>query len=59
MGLEFVWQDMTTPAIDKAYGDMKGYVRRLSPFTYSWEITRGVAIDFPLVYGLTRTQSSR
>jgi alpha-glucosidase (family GH31 glycosyl hydrolase) len=25
-GLEFVWQDMTTPAIGEAYGDMKGFV---------------------------------
>lgn len=23
-GLEFVWQDMTTPAIHTSYGDMKG-----------------------------------
>lgn len=23
-GLEFIWQDMTTPAIAKEYGDMKG-----------------------------------
>jgi alpha-glucosidase len=26
LGLEFVWQDMTTPSIGEAYGDMKGYV---------------------------------
>ena len=25
-GLEFVWQDMTSPAISKEYGDMKSYV---------------------------------
>jgi alpha-glucosidase (family GH31 glycosyl hydrolase) len=25
-GLEFIWQDMTTPSIADAYGDMKGYV---------------------------------
>jgi alpha-glucosidase (family GH31 glycosyl hydrolase) len=26
MGLEFVWQDMTTPAIHESFGDMKGYI---------------------------------
>ena len=26
LGLEFVWQDMTTPSIAKEYGDMKSYV---------------------------------
>lgn len=25
-GLEFVWQDMTTPAIHDSYGEMKGYL---------------------------------
>lgn len=29
MGLEFVWQDMTTPAIHTSYGDMKGLPTRL------------------------------
>nr|CAB52201.1 alpha-1,4-glucan lyase [Morchella vulgaris] len=29
MGLEFVWQDMTTPAIHSSYGDMKGLPTRL------------------------------
>ncbi|KAF8467697.1 glycosyl hydrolases family 31-domain-containing protein [Kalaharituber pfeilii] len=29
IGLEFVWQDMTTPAIGIAYGDMKGFPTRL------------------------------
>ncbi|KAG0125373.1 glycosyl hydrolases family 31-domain-containing protein [Tuber indicum] len=29
MGLEFVWQDMTTPAIHTSYGDMKGLPSRL------------------------------
>jgi alpha-glucosidase (family GH31 glycosyl hydrolase) len=29
MGLEFVWQDMTTPSIGEAYGDMKGFPSRL------------------------------
>ncbi|RPA94936.1 hypothetical protein L873DRAFT_1699735 [Choiromyces venosus 120613-1] len=29
MGLEFVWQDMTTPAIHSSYGDMKGLPSRL------------------------------
>ncbi|EJU04376.1 alpha-1-4-glucan lyase [Dacryopinax primogenitus] len=28
-GLEFVWQDMTTPAIATGYGDMKGFPSRL------------------------------
>lgn len=28
-GLEFVWQDMTTPAIHDSYGDMKGFPTRL------------------------------
>lgn len=28
-GLEFVWQDMTTPAIHTSYGDMKGFPTRL------------------------------
>ncbi|CAG8599065.1 19266_t:CDS:2, partial [Racocetra fulgida] len=28
-GLEFVWQDMTTPAIDKSRGDMKGFPFKL------------------------------
>jgi alpha-glucosidase (family GH31 glycosyl hydrolase) len=28
-GLEFVWQDMTTPAIHDSYGDMKGLPSRL------------------------------
>ncbi|KAG8709571.1 hypothetical protein FRC09_000589 [Ceratobasidium sp. 395] len=28
-GLEFVWQDMTTPAIGLSYGDMKGFPFRL------------------------------
>ena len=26
LGLEFVWQDMTSPSISKEYGDMKSYV---------------------------------
>ena len=26
VGLEFVWQDMTTPAVAVGYGDMKGFV---------------------------------
>ncbi|KAH0607359.1 uncharacterized protein H6S33_002393, partial [Morchella sextelata] len=29
MGLEFVWQDMTTPAIHESFGDMKGLPSRL------------------------------
>ncbi|CAG8487632.1 9178_t:CDS:2, partial [Cetraspora pellucida] len=29
LGLEFVWQDMTTPAIDKTRGDMKGFPFKL------------------------------
>ncbi|KAF8539040.1 alpha-1,4-glucan lyase [Trichophaea hybrida] len=29
LGLEFIWQDMTTPAIGEAYGDMKGLPSRL------------------------------
>lgn len=29
MGLEMVWQDMTTPAIRENYGDMKGFPFRL------------------------------
>ncbi|KAH0607116.1 uncharacterized protein H6S33_003104 [Morchella sextelata] len=29
-GLEFVWQDMTTPSIATAYGDMKGFPSRLN-----------------------------
>ncbi|KAI5839123.1 alpha-1,4-glucan lyase [Morchella snyderi] len=29
LGLEFVWQDMTTPAIGENYGDMKGLPSRL------------------------------
>ncbi|KAI5820272.1 alpha-1,4-glucan lyase [Pyronema omphalodes] len=29
LGLEFVWQDMTTPSIGEAYGDMKGFPSRL------------------------------
>lgn len=28
-GLEFVWQDMTTPAIRDRYGDMKSFPARL------------------------------
>ena len=27
LGLEFVWQDMTSPSIAKEYGDMKSYVQ--------------------------------
>ncbi|KAH7006487.1 glycosyl hydrolases family 31-domain-containing protein [Fusarium venenatum] len=28
-GLEFVWQDMTTPAVGRSYGDMLGFPSRL------------------------------
>ena len=36
-GLEFVWQDMTTPAIAKEYGDQKGLPFRLMITDDSWE----------------------
>ncbi|KAF8461242.1 glycosyl hydrolases family 31-domain-containing protein [Kalaharituber pfeilii] len=36
-GLEFVWQDMTTPAIAKEYGDLKGFPFRLMVSDDTWE----------------------
>ena len=36
-GLEFVWQDMTTPAIAKEYGDLKGFPFRLMMTDDTWE----------------------
>ncbi|RPA96223.1 hypothetical protein L873DRAFT_1791713 [Choiromyces venosus 120613-1] len=35
-GLEFIWQDMTTPAIAKEYGDMKGLPFRLMVESDCW-----------------------
>ncbi|KAL7276242.1 hypothetical protein RUND412_000778 [Rhizina undulata] len=35
-GLEFVWQDMTTPAIAKEYGDMKAFPFRLMLSSDGW-----------------------
>ncbi|KAF8439197.1 glycosyl hydrolases family 31-domain-containing protein [Terfezia claveryi] len=36
-GLEFIWQDMTTPAIAKEYGDQKGLPFRLMITDDTWE----------------------
>jgi alpha-glucosidase (family GH31 glycosyl hydrolase) len=35
-GLEFVWQDMTTPAVSPSYGDMKGFPFRLMLSSDAW-----------------------
>ncbi|KZT58892.1 glycoside hydrolase family 31 protein [Calocera cornea HHB12733] len=43
-GLEFVWQDMTTPAIGTGYGDMKGFPSRLWMSTDPHFITPGQAV---------------
>lgn len=47
MGLEMVWQDMTTPAIRDIYGDMKGFPFRLeinSNFMSNTELEKKPAI---------------
>lgn len=36
-GLEFVWQDMTSPCIGEAYGDMKSWPFRLLLESDSWQ----------------------
>ncbi|KAA8895125.1 alpha-1,4-glucan lyase [Sphaerosporella brunnea] len=53
-GLEFVWQDMTTPAIADAYGDMKGLPSRLVIPTDSTKtkVTHQLAIEAWALYSL-------